>query len=225
MNDNIGAESQDSYKPSLVNSFKEVCAADNVQLMLLLIDNYDSFTYNLYQYLRELACEVVVYRNDAVTLKDIERLAPTHLVISPGPGAPQTAGISLAAISHFSGRLPILGVCLGHQALGEAFGAEVRPARQVMHGKTSLINHHNSDLFQGLNNPLSVTRYHSLILHPPRLPDCFKITAWHERPGEADEIMGIAHRTLPLFGVQFHPESILTEQGHQLLDNFLRCSV
>ncbi len=193
--------------------------------MLLLIDNYDSFTYNLYQYFRELACEVIVRRNDAVTLTDIERLAPTHLVISPGPGAPQTAGISLAAIRHFSDRLPIMGICLGHQALGEAFGAEVKSARQVMHGKVSIINHHNNGLFRGLNNPLRVTRYHSLILHPPTLPACFNITAWHEQPGEADEIMAIAHRTLPSFGVQFHPESILTEQGHQLLDNFLRLSV
>jgi para-aminobenzoate synthetase component II len=193
--------------------------------VLLLIDNYDSFTYNLYQYWRELGCEVAVYRNDAITLQDIERLAPTHLVISPGPGSPDTAGISLAAIRHFSDRLPILGVCLGHQALGEAFGAEVRPAQQVMHGKTSLIHHDSSGLFQGLNNPLRVTRYHSLILHPPSLPACLTITAWHEQPGQADEIMGIAHRTLPLLGVQFHPESILTEQGHQLLNNFLRLSV
>lgn len=193
--------------------------------MLLLIDNYDSFTYNLYQYCRELGCEVAVYRNDAITLQDIERLAPTHLVISPGPGSLDTAGISLAAIRYFSDRLPILGVCLGHQALGEAFGAEVRPAQQVMHGKTSLIHHDSSGLFQGLNNPLRVTRYHSLILHPPSLPACLTITAWHEQPVQAVEIMGIAHRTLPLFGVQFHPESILTEQGHQLLNNFLRLSV
>lgn len=190
--------------------------------MLLLIDNYDSFTYNLYQYLCELACEVVVCRNDAMTLGEIERLIPSHIIISPGPGAPKSAGISLAVIQHFSQQLPILGVCLGHQALGEAFGAEVRRAGQVMHGKTSYIHHRQSGLFQGLNNPLLVTRYHSLLLHPPSLPDCFEVLAWHYQQNAEDEIMAIAHRSLPLFGVQFHPESILTEQGHQLLKNFLR---
>lgn len=189
--------------------------------MLLLIDNYDSFTYNLYQYFCELGAEVLVKRNDELQLADIERLAPQHLVISPGPCTPNEAGISLAAIRHFAGKLPILGVCLGHQALGQAFGADVVRAREVMHGKTSAILHNNLGVFKGLNNPLTVTRYHSLILDAATLPDCFEVTAWSERDGERDEIMGIRHRTLALEGVQFHPESILSEQGHQLLDNFL----
>lgn len=189
--------------------------------MLLLIDNYDSFTYNLYQYFCELGAEVLVKRNDELQLADIERLAPQHLVISPGPCTPNEAGISLAAIRHFAGKLPILGVCLGHQALGQAFGADVVRAREVMHGKTSAIRHHNLGVFKGLNNPLTVTRYHSLILDAATLPDCFEVTAWSERDGERDEIMGIRHRTLALEGVQFHPESILSEQGHQLLGNFL----
>ncbi|MGL5385098.1 MAG: aminodeoxychorismate synthase component II [Enterobacterales bacterium] len=190
--------------------------------MLLLIDNYDSFTYNLYQYFCELGAEVLVKRNDELQLADIERLAPQHLVISPGPCTPNEAGISLAAIRHFAGKLPILGVCLGHQALGQAFGADVVRAREVMHGKTSAIRHNNLGVFNGLNNPLTVTRYHSLILDAATLPDCFEVTAWSERDGQRDEIMGIRHRTLALEGVQFHPESILSEQGHQLLDNFLR---
>lgn len=189
--------------------------------MLLMIDNYDSFTYNLYQYFCELGAEVLVKRNDELQLADIERLAPQHLVISPGPCTPNEAGISLAAIRHFAGKLPILGVCLGHQALGQAFGADVVRAREVMHGKTSAIRHHNLGVFKGLNNPLTVTRYHSLILDAATLPDCFEVTAWSERDGERDEIMGIRHRTLALEGVQFHPESILSEQGHQLLGNFL----
>lgn len=189
--------------------------------MLLIIDNYDSFTYNLYQYFCELGAEVLVQRNDALTLADIETLAPTHLVISPGPCTPDDAGISLAAIRHFAGKLPILGVCLGHQALGQAFGARVVRARQVMHGKTSLIQHTGSGIFSGLALPLTVTRYHSLVIEPRSLPAEFDITAWTEREGERDEIMGIRHRTLPLEGVQFHPESILSEQGHQLLQNFL----
>ncbi|HEI8868988.1 MULTISPECIES: aminodeoxychorismate synthase component II [Gammaproteobacteria] len=190
--------------------------------MLLLIDNYDSFTYNLYQYFCQLGAEVLVRRNDELQLADIERLAPQRLVISPGPCTPNEAGISLAAIRHFAGRLPILGVCLGHQALGQAFGATVVRARQVMHGKTSAIRHGNSGVFAGLNNPLTVTRYHSLVLEAATLPDCFEVTAWSERGGERDEIMGIRHRQLALEGVQFHPESILSEQGHQLLDNFLK---
>ncbi|HHB1426938.1 TPA: aminodeoxychorismate synthase component II [Serratia odorifera] len=190
--------------------------------MLLLIDNYDSFTYNLYQYFCQLGAEVLVKRNDELQLADIERLAPQRLVISPGPCTPNEAGISLAAIRHFAGRLPILGVCLGHQALGQAFGATVVRARQVMHGKTSAIRHHNGGVFAGLNNPLTVTRYHSLVLEAATLPDCFEVTAWSERDGEPDEIMGIRHRQLALEGVQFHPESILSEQGHQLLDNFLK---
>ncbi|CAI1127383.1 aminodeoxychorismate synthase component II [Serratia quinivorans] len=190
--------------------------------MLLLIDNYDSFTYNLYQYFCQLGAEVLVKRNDELQLADIERLAPQHLVISPGPCTPNEAGISLAAIRHFAGRLPILGVCLGHQALGQAFGAKVVRAREVMHGKTSAIRHLDSGVFHGLNNPLTVTRYHSLVLEAATLPGCFEVTAWSERDGVRDEIMGIRHRQLALEGVQFHPESILSEQGHQLLDNFLK---
>ncbi|WP_145543266.1 aminodeoxychorismate synthase component II [Yersinia frederiksenii] len=190
--------------------------------MLLLIDNYDSFTYNLYQYFCELGAEVIVKRNDKIQLTDIEKLSPSHLVISPGPCTPNEAGISLAAIHHFAGKLPILGVCLGHQALGQAFGARIVRARQVMHGKTTAICHTGQGVFRGLNQPLTVTRYHSLVIAPDSLPDCFELTAWTENDGVMDEIMGIRHRTLPLEGVQFHPESILSEQGHQLLDNFLK---
>ncbi|PQJ68084.1 aminodeoxychorismate/anthranilate synthase component II [Photobacterium angustum] len=190
--------------------------------MLLIIDNYDSFTYNLYQYFCELGAEVKVVRNDEIDLAGIESLAPTHLVISPGPCTPNEAGISLQAIEYFAGKLPILGVCLGHQSLAQAFGGDVVRARQVMHGKTSPIKHNNTNVFEGLNNPLTVTRYHSLVVKQDTLPDCFNITAWTEREGEFDEIMGIAHKTLPLEGVQFHPESILTEQGHALLANFLK---
>ncbi|AJC67941.1 aminodeoxychorismate synthase component II [Dickeya zeae] len=189
--------------------------------MLLLIDNYDSFTYNLYQYFCELGSEVLVRRNDALTLADIERLSPQRLVISPGPCTPDDAGISLAAIRHFAGQLPILGVCLGHQALGQVFGAQVVRARQVMHGKTSPVRHTGRGVFAGLANPLTVTRYHSLVLEKNTLPDCFEVTAWTELDGDTDEIMGIRHRSLPLEGVQFHPESILSQQGHQLLKNFL----
>lgn len=194
----------------------------SVGISMLLIDNYDSFTYNLYQYFCQLGAEVLVKRNDELQLADIERLAPQHLVISPGPCTPNEAGISLAAIRHFAGKLPILGVCLGHQALGQAFGANVVRAREVMHGKTSAIRHLDRGVFHGLNNPLTVTRYHSLVLEAASLPDCFEVTAWSERDGVRDEIMGIRHRQLALEGVQFHPESILSEQGHQLLDNFLK---
>ncbi|NIF24202.1 MULTISPECIES: aminodeoxychorismate synthase component II [Pantoea] len=190
--------------------------------MLLLIDNYDSFTWNLYQYLCELGADVQVTRNDAITLEQIEALPLTHLMISPGPCTPSEAGISLQAIRHFAGRLPILGVCLGHQAIAQAFGAAVVRARVPMHGKTSAIRHDDSGVFQGLNNPLTVTRYHSLVVAPDTLPEEFVVTAWSERDGQQDEIMGLRHRTLPLEGVQFHPESILSEQGHQLLRNFLR---
>lgn len=189
--------------------------------MLLLIDNYDSFTWNLYQYFCQLGAAVRVVRNDAISLSEIEALPLTHLVISPGPCTPDDAGISLAVIARFAGRLPILGVCLGHQAIAQAYGAKVVRARQVMHGKTSAIQHAGKGVFRGLNNPLTVTRYHSLIVARDSLPDCFELTAWSLRDGEPDEIMGFRHKTLPLEGVQFHPESILSEQGHQLLGNFL----
>jgi len=186
--------------------------------MLLLIDNYDSFTWNLYQYFCELGAEVVVKRNDELTLSEISALVPEKLVISPGPCTPTEAGISLAAITHFAGKLPILGVCLGHQAIAQAFGATIVRAEKVMHGKTSAITHNNTGVFSGLNNPLTVTRYHSLVIDPPTLPECFEVTAWTDK----QEIMGIRHRELALEGVQFHPESILSEQGHQLLANFLK---
>ncbi|MEZ8740702.1 aminodeoxychorismate/anthranilate synthase component II [Photobacterium swingsii] len=190
--------------------------------MLLMIDNYDSFTYNLYQYFSELGAEVKVVRNDEIDIAGIAALAPSHLVISPGPCTPDDAGISLEAIRHFAGKLPILGVCLGHQSIAQVFGGEVVRARQVMHGKTSPVIHTTRSVFHGLNNPLTVTRYHSLVVKADTLPACFEVTAWTEREGTFDEIMGIAHKTLPIEGVQFHPESILTEQGHQLLANFLQ---
>ncbi len=190
--------------------------------MILMIDNYDSFTYNLYQYFCELGAEVKVVRNDEIDIAGIEVLAPSHLVISPGPCTPNEAGISLEAIRHFAGKLPILGVCLGHQSIAQVYGGDVVRARQVMHGKTSPVTHTDSSVFSGLNNPLTVTRYHSLVVKADTLPDCFEVTAWTEKDGERDEIMGIRHKTLPIEGVQFHPESILTEQGHQLLANFLR---
>ncbi|HDY7740546.1 TPA: aminodeoxychorismate/anthranilate synthase component II [Vibrio vulnificus] len=190
--------------------------------MLLIIDNYDSFTYNLYQYFCELGALVQVVRNDEIDLAGIAQLNPTHLVISPGPCTPNEAGISLAAIEHFAGKLPILGVCLGHQAIAQVFGAKVVRARQVMHGKTSPITHNGRSVFKGLNNPLTVTRYHSLVVENGSLPECFELTAWTTHAdGSMDEIMGYQHKTLAIDAVQFHPESIKTEQGHQLLANFL----
>jgi len=190
--------------------------------MLLLIDNYDSFTYNLYQYFRELGQQVEVRRNDQISLEQIEALAPERLVISPGPCSPDEAGISLEAIRRFAGRLPILGVCLGHQCLAQSLGARIVKAERVMHGKTSRIRHLGRGLFQGLNNPLQVTRYHSLVVEWGSVPDCLEVTAWSETDsGNPHEIMALQHRSLALAGVQFHPESILTEQGHQLLENFL----
>ncbi|HFQ4862900.1 TPA: aminodeoxychorismate/anthranilate synthase component II [Vibrio vulnificus] len=190
--------------------------------MLLIIDNYDSFTYNLYQYFCELGAQVQVVRNDEIDLAGIVQLNPAHLVISPGPCTPNEAGISLAAIEHFAGKLPILGVCLGHQAIAQVFGAKVVRARQVMHGKTSPITHNGQSVFKGLNNPLTVTRYHSLVVENGSLPECFELTAWTTHAdGSMDEIMGYQHKTLAIDAVQFHPESIKTEQGHQLLANFL----
>lgn len=191
--------------------------------MLLIIDNYDSFTYNLYQYFCELGVEVEVVRNDEIDIAGIEAFNPTHLVISPGPCTPNEAGISLQAIQHFAGKLPILGVCLGHQAIAQVFGGQIVRARKVMHGKTSAIRHTGNSVFYGLNNPLTVTRYHSLVVKSDSLPDCFELTAWTELDdGSMDEIMGYQHKTLAIDAVQFHPESIKTEQGHQLLANFLR---
>ena len=190
--------------------------------MILMIDNYDSFTYNLVQYFGELGAEVVVHRNDAITTDDIEALAPAHIVISPGPCAPDQAGISLETVTRFAGRIPLLGVCLGHQSIAQAFGGRIVHARQVMHGKTSEIFHRSDSVFTGLSNPFTATRYHSLVAERSSLPDCLEVTAWTQtEDGEVDEIMGIQHRSLPVHGVQFHPESILTAHGHDVLANFL----
>ncbi len=189
--------------------------------MLLMIDNYDSFTFNLVQYFQQLGEEVVVRRHDEIDIEGIAALQPDRLVISPGPKNPDDAGISLAAVAEFAGRLPILGVCLGHQTIAQHFGARVVRAERVMHGKTSAIRHADKGVFQGLPNPLTVTRYHSLVVAPDSVPDCLEVTAWCDAPSGATEIMGLRHKTLALEGVQFHPESILTEQGLQLLDNFL----
>lgn len=186
--------------------------------MLLMIDNYDSFTYNLVQYFGELGQEVKVFRNDEITLDEIEALAPHYLVLSPGPCTPNEAGVSLAAIERFAGKLPILGVCLGHQSIGQAFGGKVVHARQLMHGKVSDVHHHDRGVFRGLPNPVVCTRYHSLVVERESLPDCLEITAWTED----GEIMGLRHKTLPVEGVQFHPESILTQHGHDMLANFLK---
>jgi len=186
-----------------------------------MIDNYDSFTYNLYQYFGELGVEVIVKRNDQISLKEIKDMAPGHLVISPGPCTPNDAGISLAAIERFAGEIPLLGVCLGHQSIGQVFGAKVVRANKVMHGKTCPITHDGRGVFTGLENPLTVTRYHSLVLEPESLPDCFELSAYTEHLGPR-EIMAIRHKTLAVEGVQFHPESILSQQGLQLLDNFVR---
>lgn len=187
--------------------------------MILLIDNYDSFTYNLVQYFAELGEQVLVRRNDEISLTQIAAIRPSSLVISPGPCSPDQAGISLAAIQHFAGQIPILGVCLGHQAIAQAFGAKVVRAKTVMHGKNSLIKHSEEGLFKGLNNPLSVTRYHSLVVEKDSVPDDFSIEAWTD--ADSSEIMALSHKKLAVHGVQFHPEAILTEQGHQLLRNFL----
>lgn len=191
--------------------------------MLLMIDNYDSFTYNLVQYLGELGADVQVVRNDQITVDEIEKLHPGQLVISPGPCTPNEAGISVASIQKYQGKLPILGVCLGHQSIGQAFGGKVVHAGSIMHGKTSEIYHNNTDVFAGLTNPFTATRYHSLVIDKNSLPDCLEITAWTQNAaGEIDEIMGVRHKELPIYGVQFHPESILTTYGHDILQNFLR---
>jgi len=190
--------------------------------MLLMIDNYDSFTFNIVQYFGELGAEVKVVRNDEIDVAGIAALAPQHLVISPGPCTPTEAGVSVDAIRAFAGRIPILGVCLGHQSIGQAFGGRIVHARAVMHGKTSPIHHKFVGVFSELPNPFEATRYHSLVIERESLPDCLEITAWTECDGNVDEIMGVRHRELAVQGVQFHPESILTEHGHQMLDNFLR---
>ena len=190
--------------------------------MLLMIDNYDSFTYNLVQYFGELGADVQVHRNDKITIAEIETLNPDKIVISPGPCTPNEAGVSIDVIRHFSPKKPILGVCLGHQSIGQAFGGDIVHANAIMHGKTSPIYHNNSSVFKGIDSPFNATRYHSLVVNKASLPDCFDITAWTENDdGSLDEIMGIQHKTLAVEGVQFHPESILTEQGHALLKNFL----
>lgn len=191
--------------------------------MLFMLDNYDSFTYNLVQYLGELGEEVCVFRNDKINIADIKRLHPKRLVISPGPCTPNEAGISLEIIRHFAGKIPILGVCLGHQCIGQAFGGQIVHAKTIMHGKTSMVHHNHKGVFQGLDNPFEATRYHSLVIDQASLPPCLEVTAWTETDtGELDEIMGIHHRELAIQGVQFHPESILTQQGHDLLLNFLK---
>jgi anthranilate synthase component II len=190
--------------------------------MLLMIDNYDSFTYNLVQYFGELGAEVLVHRNDQITVDEVVALAPRHIVLSPGPCTPDEAGICLELIDRLKGQFPILGVCLGHQAIGQAFGGKVVRARQVMHGKTSAVVHNNHGVFRDLPSPYTATRYHSLIVDRVGLPDCFETTAWTVTDdGAVDEIMGIRHTALPIEGVQFHPESILTEHGHALLKNFM----
>ena len=190
--------------------------------MLLMIDNYDSFTYNVVQYLGELGADVQVYRNDEITVAEIEKLAPSKIVISPGPCTPTEAGVSLAVIEHFKGKITILGICLGHQSIGQAFGGKIIRAGQVMHGKTSAVFHNNAGVFKGLNTPFTATRYHSLVIDKAHLPDCLEITAWTEnQDGSMEEIMGVRHKTLDIEGVQFHPESILSEHGHDLLSNFL----
>lgn len=191
--------------------------------MLLMIDNYDSFTYNLVQYLGELGQDVQVYRNDEIDLAKVAELKPEKIVISPGPCTPNEAGISVPLINAFAGKIPLLGVCLGHQSIGQAFGGNIVHAKQLMHGKTSLVHHHNIGVFKDLPNPFTATRYHSLVIERETLPDCLEITAWTEdENGEFGEIMGVRHKTLPIEGVQFHPESILTEHGHDLLNNFLK---
>jgi len=185
---------------------------------ILMIDNYDSFTYNLVQYFGELGEDVLVYRNDQITVEEIEALAPDHICISPGPCSPAEAGISVAVIEHFAGKIPILGVCLGHQAIGAAFGGRIVRAKEIMHGKTSVITHTGTDVFSNLPSPFTVIRYHSLAIERATMPECLEVTA----QTEDGEIMGVRHKNLPIYGVQFHPESILSEHGHALLQNFLR---
>ena len=191
--------------------------------MLLMIDNYDSFTYNLVQYFGELGQEVVVYRNDEISINEIESLNPNYIVISPGPCTPNEAGISLELIKKFAGKFPILGVCLGFQSIVQSFGGNIIGAQKIMHGKVSPVHHTSKSVFKGLKNPLNATRYHSLVAEKTTLPDCFEVTAWtNTESGDIEEIMGVRHNSYPIEGVQFHPESILTEHGHQMLNTFLQ---
>ncbi len=191
--------------------------------MLLMIDNYDSFTYNLVQYFGELGAEVRVFRNDQITVEEIEALNPDHLVLSPGPCTPNEAGVSVAAIKHFAGKLPILGVCLGHQSIGQAFGGNIVHAHEIMHGKTSMVYHADVGVFKGLANPFEATRYHSLVIEQATIPDCLEVTAWTQlADGTRDEIMGVRHSEFNIEGVQYHPESILSQHGHDQLANFLK---
>jgi len=190
---------------------------------VVMVDHYDSFTYNLVQYFGELGADVTVVRNDEVTVADIDAMQPDKIVISPGPCTPKEAGISVETIRTLAGKYPILGVCLGHQSIGYAFGGNIIHAKSIMHGKTSLVYHHNLGVFKGLNNPFTATRYHSLVIEQASLPECLEVTAWtQDEAGNIDEIMGVRHKTLDIEGVQFHPESILTEHGHDMLRNFLQ---
>jgi len=193
--------------------------------MLLMIDNYDSFTYNLVQYLGELGEDVRVYRNDKITVNQIEELAPDRIVISPGPCTPNEAGISVETIKHFTGKIPILGVCLGHQSIGAAFGGNIIRAPYLMHGKTSMIHHDGRTIYNNIPSPFEATRYHSLIIKTETLPDCLQISAWTEAGGEVEIIMGVRHRIYPVEGVQFHPESVLTGMGKKLLENFIKLEI
>ncbi len=194
-----------------------------MSVKVVMVDNYDSFTYNLVQYFGELGADVTVVRNDEVSVADIAALSPDKIVISPGPCTPKEAGISVDTILHFAGKLPVLGVCLGHQSIGYAFGGDIVHAKSIMHGKTSPVHHHNSGVFKGLSNPFTATRYHSLVIDQQTLPDCLEVTAWTEdENGKMDEIMGVRHKELDVEGVQFHPESILTDHGHDMLRNFLQ---
>ena len=200
----------------------EIWAMMRVRAVLLMIDNYDSFTYNVVQYFGELGAQVQVFRNDAISIAEIESLGPAQIVISPGPCTPSEAGISMEVISHFAGRIPLLGICLGHQSIGQVYGGEIIRAKKVMHGKLSAIHHSGQGVFTDLTIPFMATRYHSLVVDAKNLPDCLDVTAWTEdENGDIDEIMGVRHKELAVEGVQFHPESILSEHGHALLNNFL----
>lgn len=200
----------------------EIWAMMRVRAVILMIDNYDSFTYNVVQYFGELGAQVQVFRNDAISIAEIESLGPAQIVISPGPCTPSEAGISMEVISHFAGRIPLLGICLGHQSIGQVYGGEIIRAKKVMHGKLSAIHHSGQGVFTDLTIPFMATRYHSLVVDAKSLPDCLDVTAWTEdENGDIDEIMGVRHKELAVEGVQFHPESILSEHGHALLNNFL----